>query len=55
MKDSFRRYLRDGGILIVSGIIEERMDEVIDALISAGFKAPEPEVREGWAAVKFTV
>ena len=55
MKDSFRRYLRDGGILIVSGIIEERMNEVIDALISAGFKEPEPEVREGWAAVRFTV
>ncbi len=55
MKDSFRRYLRSGGILIVSGIIEERMDEVIDVLLSAGFKGPEPEVREGWAAVKFTV
>ncbi|MBO7473039.1 MAG: 50S ribosomal protein L11 methyltransferase [Ruminococcus sp.] len=55
MKDSFRRYLRDGGILIVSGIIEERMNEVIDALISAGFRKPEPEIREGWAAVKFTV
>ena len=55
MKDSFRRYLRSGGILIVSGIIEERMDEVISALVSAGFKEPEPEVREGWAAVKFTV
>ncbi len=55
MKDSFRRYLRSGGILIVSGIIEERMNEVIDALISAGFRDPEPEVREGWAAVKFTV
>lgn len=55
MKDSFRRYLRSGGILIVSGIIEERMNEVIDVLISAGFKDPEPEVREGWAAVKFNV
>ena len=55
MKDSFRRYLRSGGILIVSGIIEERMNEVIDVLISAGFRDPEPEVREGWAAVKFTV
>ena len=55
MKDSFRRYLRSGGILIVSGIIEERMDEVVDVLLKAGFKDPEPEVREGWAAVKFTV
>ncbi|MGN0615958.1 50S ribosomal protein L11 methyltransferase [Ruminococcus flavefaciens] len=55
MKESFLRYLKKGGILIVSGIIEERMDEVIDALKSVGFKEPEPEVREGWAAVKFTV
>lgn len=55
MKESFLRYLRSGGILIVSGIIEERMHEVIDALVSVGFKDPEPEVREGWAAVKVTV
>ena len=55
MKDYFRRYLRDGGILIVSGIIEERMDEVINALVNTGFRNPEPQVREGWAAVKFTL
>ena len=55
MKESFLRFLKKGGILIVSGIIEERMDEVIDALKSVGFTDPEPEVREGWAAVKFTV
>lgn len=55
MKDYFRRYLKENGILIVSGIIEERKDEVIDALISAGFKNPETQVREGWVAVKFTI
>ena len=55
MKEHFRRYLCEGGILIVSGIIEERMDEVISALVSAGFSNPEPQVREGWAAVKFTL
>ena len=55
MKESFLRYLRKGGILIVSGIIEERMDEVIGALESVGFRDAELEVREGWAAVKFTV
>ena len=55
MKDHFVRYLKKGGILIVSGIIEERMDEVIDALVSAGFREPAAEVREGWAAVRFTV
>ena len=53
MKDYFVRYLRDGGTLIVSGIIEERMDEVIDALVSVGFREPVVNVREGWAAVKF--
>ena len=55
MKDYFVRYLKKGGILIISGIIEERMDEVVAAVESAGFSNPEPYVKEGWAAVKFTL
>ncbi len=55
MKDYFVRYLKKGGILIISGIIEDRMDEVIAAVESAGFSNPEPYVKEGWAAVKFTL
>ena len=55
MKEYFVRYLKKGGILIISGIIEERMDEVIAELGSAGFSEPEPYVKEGWAAVKFTL
>lgn len=55
MKDYFVRYLKKGGILIISGIIEERMDEVIAAVESAIFSNPEPYVKEGWAAVKFTL
>lgn len=55
MKDYFVRYLKKGGILIISGIIKERMDEVIAAVESAGFSNPEPYVKEGWAAVKFTL
>ena len=55
MKDYFVKYLKKGGILIISGIIEERMDEVIAAVESAGFSNPEPYVKEGWAAVKFTL
>jgi ribosomal protein L11 methyltransferase len=55
MKDYFRRYIKDDGILIVSGIIEERLDEVVDAIKSAGFRDPEISLREGWAAVKFTL
>lgn len=54
MKDHFVRYLKKGGILIVSGIIEERMHEVIEALESVGFSGPEANVKEGWAAVRFT-
>ena len=54
MKDYFVRYLKKGGTLIVSGIIEERMNEVVDALIGAGFSGPEANVKEGWAAALFT-
>lgn len=53
MKNHFARYLRENGVLIVSGIITERMDEVIDAIVSAGFEKTEVNTKEGWAAVKF--
>ncbi len=52
MKEHFLRYIKNGGILIVSGIIEERMHEVIGALEGVGFSNPEINVKEGWAAVK---
>lgn len=52
MKEHFVRYIKKGGILIVSGIIEERMHEVIGALEGVGFSNPEINVKEGWAAVK---
>lgn len=55
MKEYFVRYLKKGGILIISGIIEERMHEVIGELENAGFSNPEPYVKEGWAAVKFSL
>ena len=53
MKDYFKRYLKDGGILIISGIIEERADEVISAVEGAGFTKQSVNVKEGWAAVQF--
>lgn len=53
MKDHFVRYIKNGGTLIVSGIIEERMHEVIGVLEKVGFRDPEINVKEGWAAVKF--
>ena len=52
MRNHFRRYLKENGILIISGIIEERMDEVVDSVEAAGFESLEKNIKEGWAAVK---
>ncbi len=52
MRGHFSRYLRSEGILIISGIIEERMHEVIDAVTASDFKMLETNVKDGWAAVK---
>lgn len=54
MKDYFVRYLKENGTLIVSGIIVERMNEVITAIESVGFVQCEVNEKEGWAAVRFT-
>lgn len=53
MRDLFARYLKENGILIISGIIEERMDEVISAVSSSDFRMIEKNIKKGWAAVKF--
>ncbi len=55
MKEYFVRYLKNGGILIISGIIEERMEEVLSAVESVGFIREEVSVKEGWAAAKYTI
>lgn len=55
MKEYFVRYLKKGGILIISGIIEERMEEVLSAVESVGFIREEVSIKEGWAAAKYTL
>lgn len=55
MKDFFVRYIKNGGILIVSGIIEERMEEVLSAIENAGFTRQKVSVKEGWAAAQFVM
>lgn len=52
MRSFFDKYLKENGILIISGIIEERMDEVVAAIEDVGFKMLEENIKEGWAAVK---
>ena len=55
MKQLFRRFLRPEGTLIVSGIIMERRDEVLDQLKSAGFTLLEVREKEGWAAASLRI
>ena len=54
MRGLFRGYLRDGGTLLLSGIIDERLDEVKSAMEDAGFRIETVEQSAGWAAVKLT-
>ena len=42
--------LRDGGVLIVSGIIDERAHEVTDAFLSAGWRILSERHENGWCA-----
>lgn len=51
MKDHFYRFLKPGGVLIISGIIDERKEEVTDAVTKAGFEITEFREESDWAAV----
>lgn len=55
MQQLFRQFLRPEGTLIVSGIIMERRDEVLDQLKSAGFTLLEVREKEGWAAASLRI
>ncbi len=46
------RFMHPGSILLVSGIIEERCEEVRDALTAAGLHAAEIRTENGWAAIR---
>ena len=52
MKNLFYKYLKDSGILIISGIIDSRKDEVIDEVVSAGFKVDSIKELDNWVSVK---
>lgn len=43
-------FLADDGVFIVSGIIEERANEVLSALDASGYKADEEKYENGWYA-----
>ena len=52
MSPIFPKFLKDNGILIISGIISERKDEVVETVKANGFEVIEAREKEGWAAVK---
>lgn len=49
----FKNLLRQNGVLIVSGIIERRKNEVINSLIEIGFSLVEEKEKDDWIAAKF--
>lgn len=51
MKDIFRGFINENGILIVSGIISFRKDDVIEAITSQGFKVLEVHEKDDWVAL----
>lgn len=51
MSPLFKGFIKDGGRLIVSGIIDERVDEVIAALNENGWQAVSSKNEEGWNCI----
>jgi ribosomal protein L11 methyltransferase len=52
MSSLMHTFLKKGGVLIASGIIEERADEVTAALADAGFGSIVPEHNNGWVMLR---
>ncbi len=51
MKDIFRGFINENGILIISGIISFRKDEVIEAITEQGFEVLEVHEKDDWVAI----
>ena len=51
MSPIFGSFLAEDGTLIVSGIIDERLDEVLAALKANGFRVAAQKNAEGWNAI----
>ena len=55
MANDVGEYLKPDGILIVSGIIDERSSEVTDAFRAIGYRVLEEAHENGWCAAVLTV
>lgn len=45
------RFMKDDGVLMLSGIIEERTQEIIEAALSHGFVLQDVKTKRGWSAL----
>ena len=53
MSGLFGGFLKKGGKLVVSGIIDPRKDEVLDSIVSQGFELVEERKKDDWNAASF--
>lgn len=53
LAEQIGRYLKFGGEIITSGIIDERADEVVDAMEKNGFAMADALGENGWKALSF--
>lgn len=53
MSGSFKGFVKDDGLLIISGIINSRKDEVLDVISRSGFALQEINESEEWVAAAF--
>lgn len=51
MKDIYRGFIKESGILIMSGIISFRKDDVIEAITAQDFKVLEVHEKDDWVAI----
>jgi len=52
MREFFSEWLAEGGKLILSGIIDERSDEVENYFIEGGFVTERRVERDGWTMLE---
>jgi ribosomal protein L11 methyltransferase len=50
----FKKSLKDGGTMILSGIISPRKDTVLEALKEAGFAVQVAREKNDWAVIRCT-
>jgi len=55
MSDIFSKFLVKNGILIMSGIISMRKDEVLSAVLAKGFKLLETHEKDDWVAIAMCI